>query len=243
MPVSGQGAAPYSARFHHDWEPHHACLLNLLCARQRPGQTPRDQLPAVLQFPPCGQRGTSAAAARRPADRRQAATLQHCGIQFRGFDTPCYEDMPRYEGPGAESLFYYRQEDDLMAVQQRTRRWHYNIIRPFGIVGFTNQFSGINEALCIAQYFLICRHLGQPPKWPGSYNGWHLVEGQSYAPSLADLHLWAASHEETRDQAFNHGNGNAIAWRFLWAMFGGALMRSEDGRNLGQSRAEQTVLS
>lgn len=64
---------------------------------------------------------------------------QHYGIQFRGFDTPCHEDMPRYEGPGAETLFYYRQEDDLMAVQQRTSRWHYNIIRPFGVVGFTNQ--------------------------------------------------------------------------------------------------------
>lgn len=78
----------------------------------------------------------------------------------------------------------------------------------------------MNEALCIAQYFLICRYLGHAPKWPGNYNGWHQVEGQSYAPSLADLHVWAATNEETRGEAFNHGNGDAIAWRFLWTLFG-----------------------
>lgn len=78
----------------------------------------------------------------------------------------------------------------------------------------------MNEALLIAQYFLICRELGQVATWPGNYNGWHQVEGQSYSPSLADLHVWAATNDQTKDQAFNHGNGDAIAWRFLWTLFG-----------------------
>ncbi|KAH8426308.1 SDR family oxidoreductase [Aspergillus melleus] len=145
---------------------------------------------------------------------------KHYGIQFQGLSTPCYESLPRYDGPGKETLFYYEQEDSLFAIQKRRKTWHYNIIRPFGIFGFTPQFLGMNEALPIAQYFLICRELGQSPKWPGSFNGYHQVEGQCYAPSIADMHVWAATRDNCRDQAFNHGNGDAVVWRFLWSLFG-----------------------
>ena len=77
----------------------------------------------------------------------------------------------------------------------------------------------MNEALPIAQYFLICRELNQPAQWPGTYNGYHQVEGQCYAPSIADMHVWAATHDHCKNQAFNHGNGDAVVWRFLWTLF------------------------
>ncbi|KAL4964290.1 SDR family oxidoreductase [Aspergillus stella-maris] len=183
-----------------------------------------DSKPAKLPETNCPLFSNFLEAVDAACPRLQRVSLQtggkHYGIQYRGFDFPCSEDTPRYQGPGAETLFYYQQEDTLFAVQQRTKRWHYNIIRPFGIVGFTNQFSGMNEALLIAQYFLICRELGHSAQWPGNYNGWHQVEGQSYAPSLADMHVWAATSEQACDQAFNHGNGDAIVWRFLWTLFG-----------------------
>ncbi|RDW74616.1 SDR family oxidoreductase [Aspergillus mulundensis] len=145
---------------------------------------------------------------------------KHYGIQFRCFDTPCHEDTPRYDGPGKETLFYYKQEDDLFAIQKRRNTWAYNIIRPFGIVGYTPQFAGMNEALPLAQYFLICRELNEPPQYPGNYNGFHQVEMQSYAPSIADLTVWAATQAHTQNEAFNHGNGDPMAWRFLWTLFG-----------------------
>ncbi|KAL4885959.1 hypothetical protein BJY04DRAFT_214152 [Aspergillus karnatakaensis] len=157
--------------------------------------------------------------------RLQRVNLQtggkHYAIGLQRFSTPCYEDTPRYKGKGQETIFYYKQEDDLFAIQKRrkTNPWHYSIIRPFGIIGFTPQFSGINSALCLAQYFLISRELRVCPRWPGNYNGWHQVEGESYAPSVADMHVWAATTESAKDQAFNHGNGDTVAWRFLWTLF------------------------
>ncbi|KAJ5489905.1 hypothetical protein N7453_010730 [Penicillium expansum] len=139
---------------------------------------------------------------------------KHYGFQFRELNSPLVEDMPRYDGP--ESIFYYEQEDDMFAIQKRRQTWNYNIIRPMGIIGYASQYIGINEALPIAQYFLICRELGVPPKWPGSLNGYLRVENQSYAPSIADLTVWAATQECCKDEAFNHVNGDVIVWKFLW---------------------------
>ncbi|KAL4878718.1 hypothetical protein BJY04DRAFT_220785 [Aspergillus karnatakaensis] len=143
---------------------------------------------------------------------------KHYGIQFQPITTPCYEDSPRYTGPGSETIFYYKQEDDLFELQKRRNRntWDYNIIRPFGIIGYTPQFSGMNEALPLAQYFLICRERNEPPVFPGNYAGWHQVEMQSYAPSIADMSIWASATPAARNQAFNHGNGDPVIWRFLW---------------------------
>ncbi|EYE98821.1 SDR family oxidoreductase [Aspergillus ruber CBS 135680] len=123
---------------------------------------------------------------------------KHYGVQFQNFNMPCHEDSPRYDGPGSETIFYYKQEDDLFEIQK---------------------LSGINEALPIAQYFLICRELGQSPKWPGNMNGYHRVDDQCYAPSVADLTVWAATQNHCKDEAFDHSNGDAIVWRFFWTMF------------------------
>ncbi|KAL4885960.1 hypothetical protein BJY04DRAFT_214153 [Aspergillus karnatakaensis] len=139
---------------------------------------------------------------------------KHYAFQFRDFTTPLVENTPRHEGP--ENIFYYQQEDDLFAIQKRTNRWDYNIIRPWAIVGYTPTYIGINEALPMAQYFLICRYLNEPPLWPGSLASYYRVENQSYAPSIADLTLWASTTPTCKNQAFNHTNGDVIVWKFLW---------------------------
>ncbi|KAF4769852.1 hypothetical protein HAV15_011501 [Penicillium sp. str.  len=139
---------------------------------------------------------------------------KHYGFQFREMTSPLVEEMPRYDGP--ESIFYYEQEDDMFTIQKRRQTWSYNIIRPMGIIGYASQYIGINEALPIAQYFLICRELGVPPKWPGSLSGYLRVESQSYAPGIADLTVWAATQDCCKDEAFNHFNGDMIVWKFLW---------------------------
>ncbi|CAG7966865.1 unnamed protein product [Penicillium olsonii] len=142
---------------------------------------------------------------------------KHYGMMFRELSTPFHEDTPRYEGPGSESIFYYEQEDDMMRVQKRRNTWHYNVIRPMGIIGYTPQFNGMNEVIPIAQYFLICKELGETPKWPGNLRNYHRVEDQSYAPSIADLTVWATTQEHCKDEAFNHTNGDVILFKFLWA--------------------------
>ncbi|KAJ5210860.1 hypothetical protein N7491_010673 [Penicillium cf. griseofulvum] len=140
-------------------------------------------------------------------------------MMFREFSTPFYEDTPRYKGPGDESIFYYEQEDDMMRVQKRRNKWHWNVIRPMGIIGYTPQckyLSGMNEVVPLAQYFLICRELGETPKWPGNLRNYHRVEDQSYAPSIADLTVWATTQDHCKDEAFNHTNGDVIMFKFLW---------------------------
>jgi hypothetical protein len=47
---------------------------------------------------------------------------------------PSKEDGPRYTD---EYNFYFLQEDHMFAVQQKRKTWHWNVIRPNGIVGFT----------------------------------------------------------------------------------------------------------
>ncbi|KAE8370812.1 hypothetical protein BDV27DRAFT_164979 [Aspergillus caelatus] len=139
---------------------------------------------------------------------------KHYGFQYRDLKTPFLEDIPRYTGP--ENIFYYEQEDDLFAIQKRRSTWAYNIIRPMGIIGFSWQYLGINETLPIAQYFLICRELGEVPRWPGNLHSWYRVENQSFAPGIADLTIWAATQDKCKDEAFNHVNDDVIVWKFLW---------------------------
>ncbi|KAI9037295.1 SDR family oxidoreductase [Aspergillus affinis] len=145
---------------------------------------------------------------------------KHYGVQFQESNTLLHEDLPRYCGPGSESIFYYQQEDDLFEIQKRRNTWHYNIIRPFGIVGFTPQFAGMNEAVPIAQYFLICRELGEEPKWPGSLNTYHSPQGMSYSPGIADLTIFATTRDHCKDEAFNHVNGDVLVSKFLWQRLG-----------------------
>ncbi|KAJ5326862.1 uncharacterized protein MYU51_001541 [Penicillium brevicompactum] len=141
---------------------------------------------------------------------------KHYAFQYRDIKTPLVEDIPRYTGP--ENMFYYEQEDDLFAVQKRRNTWNYNIIRPMGIIGFSWQYLGINETLPIAQYFLVCRELGEAPRWPGNLDTWLRSETQSFAPGIADLTIWAATQDACKDEAFNHVNGDVIVWKFLWYM-------------------------
>ncbi|CAG7985752.1 unnamed protein product [Penicillium salamii] len=157
---------------------------------------------------------TGAKVRASPSKHNQSDNCQHYGFQYRDLNTPPVEDTPRYTGP--ENIFYYEQEDDLFAIQKRRNTWNYNIIRPWGIIGFSWQYLGINETLPIAQYFLICRELGQSPKWPGTLESWNRVESQSYAPGIADLTIWAATHDQCKDEAFNHVNSDVIVWKHLW---------------------------
>ena len=76
--------------------------------------------------------------------------------------------------------------------------------------------NGMSEALTIAIYFLICRELNQPAQFPGNEYFWNSIDDNSYAPSLADLTVWATCQEHCRDEVFNHCNGDVFVWKYLW---------------------------
>lgn len=72
----------------------------------------------------------------------------------------------------------------------------------------------------MALYFLICRELGQPAIFPGNAYSYNLVDDCSSAKGLADLSVWSMTQEHTKDEAFNHVNGDTYIWRYFWPRIG-----------------------
>ncbi|PYH28648.1 SDR family oxidoreductase [Aspergillus neoniger CBS 115656] len=139
---------------------------------------------------------------------------KYYGVHLGPVKVPLEESFPRYDDQGFN--FYYNQEDYLREVQKRRNTWSYNIIRPNAINGFAPHANGMSEALTIAIYMLICRELNQPATLPGNEYFWNSIENDSYAPSLADLTVWASSQEHCRDEVFNHVNGDIFVWKHMW---------------------------
>ncbi|KAG8166919.1 hypothetical protein KVR01_002608 [Diaporthe batatas] len=140
------------------------------------------------------------------------------GVHLGPVEVPVHEGMARYEDFGEN--FYYIQEDFMFELAAK-REWHWNIIRPMGIIGYTPAGNGMSMALTVAIYFLICRELGQVPMFPGNKFFYNAVDDASYAPSIADMSVWASTNEHTKNEAFNHNNGDYIVWRYFWAKLGG----------------------
>ncbi|KAM5364979.1 hypothetical protein ACJZ2D_011239 [Fusarium nematophilum] len=139
---------------------------------------------------------------------------KHYGHHLGPSPCPARETAPR--GRDHPSNFYYRQEDTLFQLEAR-RSWSWNVIRPGGIVGFTPGKNGMSEALTLALYVLISKELGEIPKFPGNEYFYNAVDDDSYAPSLADMTIWATTHEHTKNEAFNHANGDTYVWKYHYA--------------------------
>ncbi|GLA42693.1 hypothetical protein AnigIFM63309_011240 [Aspergillus niger] len=151
-----------------------------------------------------------------PALRRVSLQTggKYYGVQLGPVKVPLEESFSRYDDQGFN--FYYNQEDCLREVQKRRNTWSYNIIRPNAINGYAPHANGMSEALTIAIYMLICRELNQPATFPGNEYFWNSIDDNSYAPSLADLTVWASSQEHCRDEVFNHVNGDVFVWKHIW---------------------------
>lgn len=80
--------------------------------------------------------------------------------------------------------------------------------------------NGMSMALTVAIYFLTCRELGQIPMFPGNKFFYNAVDDVSYAPSIADMSVWASTNEHTKNEAFSHNNGDYIVWKYFWARLG-----------------------
>lgn len=75
-------------------------------------------------------------------------------------------------------------------------------------------------ALTLAIYMLCCREMGQAPVFPGNKLFFSTADDSSYAPSIADMAVWAATGEHTANEAFNHTNGDTIVWKYFWPRLG-----------------------
>jgi nucleoside-diphosphate-sugar epimerase len=78
----------------------------------------------------------------------------------------------------------------------------------------------MSAALTLAIYILTCREMGEVPVFPGNKFFYNSVDDASYAPSLADMNVWAATSDNTKNEAFNHTNGDVIVWKHFWPKLG-----------------------
>ncbi|KAF3349230.1 hypothetical protein VD0002_g1134 [Verticillium dahliae] len=139
------------------------------------------------------------------------------GVHLGPVEVPIHEGMPRYQDHGEN--FYYPQEDYLFDLASK-REWDWNVIRPNAIIGFTPAGNGMSAALTLAIYILTCREMGEVPVFPGNKFFYNSVDDASYAPSLADMNVWAATSENTKNEAFNHTNGDVFVWKHFWPKLG-----------------------
>ncbi|CBF84432.1 hypothetical protein AN9028.2 [Aspergillus nidulans FGSC A4] len=147
----------------------------------------------------------------------QNCTLQTGGkyynVHVRPVPWPAHEGHPRLVR--AEENFYYHQED-FLAEKQRGSNWTWNVIRPEAIIGYTTKPNGMNEALTIALYFLINKELGVEAPMPTNAAYFNGVDDVSDARLIADLTIYASTHKNCANEAFNVTNGDVFSWRYMW---------------------------
>lgn len=78
----------------------------------------------------------------------------------------------------------------------------------------------MSEALTMALYMLVSREIGVTPRFPGNKFFYNCIDDNSYAASLADMSIWASSSENTKNEAFNHANGDTFVWRYFFPKIG-----------------------
>lgn len=78
----------------------------------------------------------------------------------------------------------------------------------------------MSMALTLAMYLLCCRETGEAPIFPGNKLFFQTADDCSYAPSIADMSVWASTHKHTGNEAFNHNNGDVFLWKYFWPQLG-----------------------
>jgi nucleoside-diphosphate-sugar epimerase len=125
-------------------------------------------------------------------------------------ETPFHENEPRLDYPN----FYYAQEDVLFEAAERAG-FSWSVHRAHTVQGFAVG-NAMNMGLTLAVYGSLCAHLQEPFIFPGSEMQWNGLTDMTDADLLADQMVWAATHPEGRNEAFNTANGDVFRWRWMW---------------------------
>ncbi|UTT63111.1 SDR family oxidoreductase [Microcella humidisoli] len=125
-------------------------------------------------------------------------------------ETPFKESEPRLPSPN----FYYAQEDELFAAAERMG-FTWSVHRSHTVFGFAVD-NAMNMVLTLSVYATICKELGQTFIYPGSVEQWNFVTDVTDAELLGEQLVWASTHEEGANEAFNIANGDVFRWRWLW---------------------------
>ncbi len=137
------------------------------------------------------------------------------GAHAGRLDTPAREDRSeRRDIPN----FYWEQEDWLRS-RQRGASWHWSILRPQIVFGFSIG-AAMNLIPAIGVYGALLRARGEPLAYPG---GVAPVLEAVDADLLARAIDWAGREPAACDEIFNVTNGDVFEWRNVWPAIADAL--------------------
>jgi len=125
-------------------------------------------------------------------------------------ETPFHESEPRLPSPN----FYYAQEDELFAAAE-SMGFTWSVHRSHTVFGFAVD-NAMNMVLTLSVYATICKELGQKFIFPGSVHQWNFITDVTDAELLGEQLVWASTHAEGENEAFNIANGDTFRWRRLW---------------------------
>jgi len=125
-------------------------------------------------------------------------------------ETPFHESEPRLPNPN----FYYAQEDELFAAAGRMG-FTWSVHRSHTVFGFAVD-NAMNMVLTLSVYATICKELGHKFIFPGSVEQWNFITDVTDADLLGEQLVWAGTHREGENEAFNIANGDTFRWRWLW---------------------------
>jgi len=130
-------------------------------------------------------------------------------------ETPFHESEPRLPNPN----FYYSQEDELFAAAKK-QGFTWSVHRAHTVFGFAVD-NAMNMVLTLSVYATICKEQGRPFIFPGSREQWNGVIDVTDADLLGEQLIWACTHTEAENEAFNIANGDTFRWRWLWPQIAG----------------------
>ena len=149
---------------------------------------------------------------------RHVALLQGTkayGVHVRPLKVPAREGRSEmYEQPN----FYWAQESFLRNLQ-RSKDWHFSILRPVLIIG--DAMSGAMDLIPpLGVYAAMCREDGRPLDYPG---GAPRVSQAVDVDLLARAIAWSGETPGARNEAFNVTNGDVFTWENIWPAIADAL--------------------
>ena len=135
------------------------------------------------------------------------------GAHLGYMKTPAKETDPRLLGPN----FYYDQEDLLRQVAAE-RGFRVTMLRPEAVIGYATG-NPMNLLMVIAVYATVCRHLGLPLRFPGSFAAYEAMYQVTDAELLARATVWSGGAPEAAGEVFNVTNGDQVRWKHLFPAF------------------------
>lgn len=132
------------------------------------------------------------------------------GAHLGPFKTPAKESDDKHMPPE-----FNIDQQEFLEKKQQEKKWTWSAIRPSVVAG-TALGNPMNLVLVIAVYATISKELNIPLRFPGKPGAYDKLMEMTDANLLAKATVWAATHEQCANQAFNITNGDLFRWNDMW---------------------------